>query len=176
MGIATTTLEMRSPEEHRERLHEIVKAASTVMVLSRAASQRDARGAIEGQPMRLVRTADDTTMYVAAWLEAEQADELERAAQVTVVVPGACFALITAEARICRDRPLLDELGPDLGPGLGSNARRHSAGAPDPTLTIVVLLPFEGSYWDAGDRHSYVYRLLPQAPRDHVSDGIPVEL
>lgn len=178
MGLATTTLEMRSPEEHRERLHEIVKAASKVMVLSRGAGRRGERDAIDGRPMTLVRTADDTTMYVAARLEAGLADELERAAQVTVVVPGAWFALFTAEARISHDRRMLDELrvDPEAQPR-PDVCRQRLVGAGDPSLALVVLLPLEGSYWDANDRHSYMYRLSPQhVARDHESDGIPIEL
>jgi hypothetical protein len=180
MGLATTTLEMRSPEEHRERLHEIVKAASSVMVLARVAGQRGAkRDVIDGWPMALVRTADDTTMYAAVRLDADQAEELEHASQVTVVVLGAGHALFTAEARISRDPRLLDEvrrLGPGR-PGVRDDVRTHRCGgAADPSLAIVVLLPLEGSYWNANGRHSYTYRFVPHVTRDHESDGVPIEL
>jgi general stress protein 26 len=149
MGIATETIEMRAPEEIRERLHELVKAAPMVMVLTRGEGER---GAIDGRPMALVRTDDDTTMYVAASLEVELAAELARAPAVTVVVPGAACALFTAEARISRDRRLLDEVWSEAW-------NRWSRGKSDPSIAIVVLSPLEGSYWEARDRRSYVYRL-----------------
>jgi hypothetical protein len=203
MGIATATIEMRAPEEHRERLHEIVGAATTVMVLSRGAGKPDA---IDGRPMELVQTGDDTTMYVATSLDDEQAAQLERDPQVTVVVPGAGYALFTAEARISRDRQSRNAGGGDpdgdaggagvLPRGIDRQSQIAGGGDPDgdagtaggvprcidrrlledrsagsgtrlrhdrsdPSRTIVVLSPIEGSYWEAGDRHSYVYRLLP---------------
>jgi general stress protein 26 len=169
MGVATATIEMRAPEEHRERLHEIVKVASTVMVLARWAGGPGRRDAIDGRPMTLVRTGDDTTMYVATSLDAGQVDELERDPQVTVVVPGAEYALFTAEAQICRDRELLDDVWSDAW-------NRWFRGKSDPSIAIIMLSPIEGSYWEAKDRHSYVYqlRLLPPSRGDD-SDGIPIE-
>jgi general stress protein 26 len=170
MGIATATIEMRAPEEHRERLHEIVKAAPTVMVLARGAREAGGCNVIDGRPMALVRTDDDTTMYVATSLDADQIGELERDPQVTVVVPGAAYALFTAEAQISRDRRLLD----DVWSGSWKQWFRRKS---DPSIAIIVLSPIEGSYWEAKDRHSYVYRLRSlRTPRDHYSDGIPIEV
>lgn len=167
MGIATATIEMQAPEEHRERLHDIVKAASTVMVLSRGAGRPEA---IDGRPMALVRTADDTTMYVATSLDVAQVAELERDPRVTVVVPGAEYALFTAEARMSRDRQLLGEAWSD-------SWNQWFRGRSDPSFAVIVLSPIEGSYWEARDRHSYVYRLPPQRTScDHDSNGIPGEL
>jgi general stress protein 26 len=158
---------MRAPEEHRERLHEIVKAASTVMVLARGAGGRDA---IDGRPMALVRTGDDTTMYVAASLDVAQVDALERDPQVTVVVPGAAYALFTAQAQIARDRRVLEDVWSD-------RSKQRFRGKSDPSIAIIVLSPIVGSYWEASGRHSHVYRLRsPQASRDLDSDGIPVEV
>ncbi len=173
MGIATATIEMRAPEEHRERLHEIVKAASMVMLLARGAGRPGGGAgcdAIDGRPMALVRTDDDTTMYVTTSLDAGQVGELERDPRVTVVVPGAGYALFIAEAQVSRDRRLLDDL---WRASWNQWFRRKS----DPSITIIVLSPIEGSYWEAKDRHSYVYRLASlHASRDHYSDGIPIEV
>jgi general stress protein 26 len=159
------TMRIHTPEEHRERLHEMVKAAPAVMVLSCTT----ARGP-EGRLMALVQTADDTTMYVAASLDRVQAAELARGPRVTVVVPGAGLAVFTAEAQISRDRRLVDDLW--------TNAWNHwFRGKSDPSLAIVILTPIEGSYWDAMDQHSYVYRLMsPPPPREYDSSGIPTEV
>ena len=152
MGIATATLEMQNPEQTRERLHEMVKATRTVIVLSGAAGAAAGTG-IDGRPMALVKAADDTTMFLATSLEPAQAEELERNPRVTVVLQGAGYALFTGEARVSRDRVLIDELWTD-------SWQRWSRGKADPTLAVVVVSPNEGSYWEGAARESYVYRLI----------------
>jgi general stress protein 26 len=165
MGLHAATIEMRSPELLRERLHELVKAARSVMVLSCGPG---VRAGADGAPMELVRTDDDTTMYVATSLDAAHAEALHRRRLVTVVVPGEEYALFTAEAVVSRDRALIDSLWND-------SWRRWFRGKSDPSTAIVILSPVEGSYWEAKERHSYVYRLLPTAASREPSDGVPVE-
>jgi general stress protein 26 len=161
MALLTATIEMRAPEEHRERLHDLVTAASMVMVMSCApgpgALVREAAlarsGEVDGMPMALVRTADDTTMYVATALDASHAETLDRDPRVMVVVPGEDYALFTADATVSRDRALIDSLWND-------SWRRWFRSKSDPSIAVIILSPIEGSYWEDGDRHSYVYRLL----------------
>ena len=142
------TLEMRAPEEHRERLHELVKATRTAVVVSGRPGDE-----IDGKPMTMARTEDDTTMYLAASFDAEQVAALERSARVTVVLQGAGYAVFSGEARISRDRRLIDELWSD-------DWTRWARGKWDPSLGIMIVSPIEGSYWEGTDRHSYVYRLV----------------
>ena len=152
MGLSTATIEMRAPEEIRERLHELVKATRTVIVLS--CTPDDPSGdQIDGRPMALVRTGDDTTMYLATALDVKQAAELERASRVTVVVQGADYAMFTGEARVSRDRALIDELWTKAW-------RQWFRGKSDPAIAIVIVTPIEGSYWEDTERHSYLYRLV----------------
>lgn len=162
MGLSTATIEMQSPEEHRERLHELVKAARTVLVLQ---CDRDDR--IVGQPMTLLRTGDDTTLYVAASLEADQRAALSRAARVMVVVPDGSHAMFDAEAVISRDRTLLD------GGGEAWNAAGRSK---DPSVAVLVISPIEGSYWQGARRNAYQYRVAPARGTRELSDGVPVEI
>ena len=153
MGISTATIEMRTPEVIRERLHELVKATRTVIVLSCAPEEPAGEGdQIDGRPMALVKTGDDTTMYLATALDAKQAAELERA-RVTVVVQGADYALFSGEARVSRDRALIDELW-------APSWRQWCRGKRDPAIAIVIVTPIEGSYWEDTNRHSYMFRLL----------------
>jgi general stress protein 26 len=142
------TLEMRTPEEHRERLHELVKATRTVVVLSGTPGDE-----IDGKPMTLVRTGDDTTMYLASVFDAEQVAALERSARVTVVLQGAGYAVFSGEALISRDRRLVDELWRD-------DWTQWARGKWDPALGIMIVSPIEGSYWEGTDRHSYLYRFV----------------
>ena len=103
--------------------------------------------------MPLVRTADDTTMYVATALDASHAETLERDPRVMVVVPGEDYALFTADATVSRDRALIDSLWDE-------SWRRWFRSKSDPSIAIIVLSPIEGTYWEDGDRQQYVYRLI----------------
>jgi general stress protein 26 len=148
MGLSTATIEMRSPEEHRERLHELVKATRTVIVLPSTPGDQ-----FDGQPMWLVRTGDDTTMYLAASLDGKQAASFETGSRVTVVVQGVGYAVFSGEVRLSRDRRLIDELW-------NESWRAWCYGKNDRTIAIIIVLPIEGSYWEGAERHSYLYRLV----------------
>ena len=149
MPLGTATIEFQNPEEHRERLHELVKATRAVLVLSCGCDDR-----IVGQPMVLLRTDDDTTMYVATALDADQAATLSRDPRVTVVV-GAGSALFDAEVAVSRDRGLLDGLRGDAWKLWGRSKS-------DPQLKVLVISPIEGAYWEGPRRHSYQYRPAPR--------------
>jgi len=162
MGLSTATIEMQSPEEHRERLHDLVKAARTVLVLHGAGDDR-----VVGQPMALLRTGDDTTLYVAASLDPDQRAALARSTRVTVVVPDGSCAMFDAEAAVSRDRALLDRLDSEVWTLWG---RRRA------DLTVLVISPIEGAYWQGGRRHGYQYRLRPVRGMRELSDGVPTEV
>jgi general stress protein 26 len=164
MGLSTATIEMQSPEEHRERLHELVKAARTVLVLHCDSDDR-----IAGQPMALLRTGDDTTLYVAASLEPDRRAALSRGARVTVVVPDASGAMFEAEAMISRDRALLDGVS-------GAAWTLWGWGKADPSVAVLVISPIEGAYWQGSRRHAYRYRATPMRSGRELSDGVPVEV
>jgi general stress protein 26 len=156
MGMSAATLEMRTPEAIRERLHELVKSTRTVIVLSCTLEPSNDDGEhdlVDGRPMALVRTGDDTTMYLAASFDAKQAEELARAPRVTVVVQGADYAVFSGEARLSRDRRLINELWTDAW-------MQWFRGKWDSSIAVVVVSPIEGSYWEASNRHSYQFRLV----------------
>jgi len=161
MGMSTATIEMRAPEELRERLHLLVKATRMVLVMSCApapgAAGRSASTAgtaeIDGMPMAVVRVGDDTTVYGALALDAKHEDALTRDPRVMFVVPGEAYALFIAEALVSRDRALIDKLWDE-------SWRRWFRGKTDPAIAIVVLLPIAGSFWEAGERQEFVYRLV----------------
>ena len=142
------TVEMRSPEEHRERLHELVKATRTAVVVSGTPGDE-----IDGKSMAMARTGDDTTMYLASSFDAEQVAALVRSARVTVVLQGAGYAVFSGEARISRDRGLIAELWND-------SWTQWARGRWDPSLGIMIVSPIEGSYWEGTERHSYQYRFV----------------
>jgi general stress protein 26 len=161
MGLATATIEMQTPERHRERLHDLVKVVRTVLVLSR---DRGGERAV-AQPMALLRTGDDTTMYAATSLDARQVAELARDPRVTVVAQGMGYAVFDAEAKVSRDRALFDGLRTEWW-----NSWRR--GLPERSIATLVLSPIEGAYWEGAQRHGYVYRLMPREG----SNGLAMEV
>ena len=109
MGTARPTAEMQTPEQHRERLHEIVKSARTVMLLSHGADHE-----ISGRPMALIRTDDDTTMYLVSPIDSQEILEIDRECRVSISIQvNDAFAMFDGEARISQDRGLIDELWND---------------------------------------------------------------
>ncbi|HEX3766303.1 MAG TPA: pyridoxamine 5'-phosphate oxidase family protein [Kofleriaceae bacterium] len=164
MGLSTATIEMESPEAPRERLHELVKAARSVLVLHAGSDDR-----VVGQPMAVLRTSDDTTLHVAASLAPDQRAALARPARVTVVVPDASCAMFDAEAVVSRDRTLLDELG-------GEAWKLWGRSKADPSVTVLVISPIEGAYWQGARRHAYQYRVGPAPGTRELSDGVPMEI
>lgn len=180
MGLSTATIEMQSPEQHRERLHDLVKAARTVLVLR---CDRDDR--IAGQPMALLRTGDDTTLYVAASLDAPARAALARPARVMVVVPDGSYAMFDAEAVISRDATLdpgssaLRSAGSAVGgPRLASldGSEGRAGRIKDLSSAVLVISPIEGAYWQGGRRHAYLYRVAPARGTRELSDGVPMEI
>jgi general stress protein 26 len=148
MGSATATIEMRTPEETRERLHEMVKATDHVVVLSSTAG-----AGIDGQSLALVHTNDDTTMFLSTLLDAGQIRALERNPRIALLLHGADDVLFTGEVVVSRERALIDELWT-------SAWQRWARGKADPRLAIMIMSPIEGSYWEGNERQSYLYRLV----------------
>jgi general stress protein 26 len=163
MALSTSTLEMQIPEQHRERLHDLVKATRAVLVLSCGCDDR-----IVGQPMVLLRTGDDTTMYVATELDDAQVATLTRDPRVTVVV-GAGSAMFDAEAAISSDPALLDGLPREAWKLWGRKRR-------DPAIKLLVISPIEGAYWDGARRHSYQYRRPPLRAAAEAVEASPVAM
>lgn len=152
MPLGTATIEIQNPEEHRERLHDLVKATPALLVLCCGYDDR-----IVGQPAALLRTDDDTTMYVATALDAEQLATLSRDPRVTIVVTGGGYAMFDAEATVSRDRAMLEARSADAW-------RRCGRPPGDPAVALLVISPIEGAYWVGAHRHTYHYRRASHAP------------
>lgn len=141
-----------APEVHREKLHDIVKGTRTVMLMSRGDG-----GKIVGRPMALVRTDDDTTVYLVTGLDSKKVAEIEREPRVSVAVQGSGgYAMLDGTCRVSRDRALIDELWDESWKAWFEN------GKSDPDIAILVITPNEGTYWDGGLGHglSYLYRMV----------------
>lgn len=166
MALGTATIEMRSPEVHRERLHEQVKAARAVLVLWNGGD-----GRIAAQRLALLDADDDTTMYAAGPLEAAHVAALARDVRVRVVVAGDALVLFDAEATIVRDRDRATARGSGVR---GSGVRGGWRGDPEIADTVLVLSPFEGEYWDGRERQVYRYR-APRSPGEREAAEVVIE-
>lgn len=152
MGTANITQDNTSPEEHREKLHNIVKDARTVMLLSHGEGSK-----IIGRPMALARTDDDTTMYLVTGIDSKKVDEILHQPRVSISVQAHDgYAIIDGECRVSQDRRLIDQLWQD------SWKPYFEGGKADPAIAILVITPYEGTYWAGGFAHglSYLYRMI----------------
>jgi general stress protein 26 len=140
-----------SPAQHRERLHDLVKGASTVMLLSHGEA-----GKIVGRPMAVARVDDDTTLYLVTSVDSKKVAEIHRDPRVSASIQaGHSFVMIEGDCRVSQDRRLIDELWQD------SWKPWFAGGKTDPAIAILVVTPGEGTYWDGGlgNGLSYLYRM-----------------
>jgi len=141
-----------SAQNHRERLHELVKSASTVMLLSHGDASK-----IVGRPMAIARVDDDTTLYLVTGIDSKKVEEIQRDPRVSVAVQaGHSFVMIEGECRVSQDRRLIDELWQD------GWKPWFAGGKTSPEIAILVVTPSEGTYWDGGlgNGLSYLYRMV----------------
>ena len=152
MATAKTKQDHVSPEQHRERLHDIVKGARTVMLLSHGEA-----GKIIGRPMAVARVDADTTLYLVTGIDSKKVDEIHREPRVSLSVQASDgFVMIDGSCRVSQDRGLIDELWQD------SWKPWFEGGKTDPAIAILVVSPNEGTYWNGGLGHglSYLYRMV----------------
>lgn len=163
MGTAKST--KISPDDARQKLHDIVKATRNVVLLTHGEDHK-----IVGRPMSNVRTDDDTTVYLVANIGSKKISELQRDPRVTLSVQGkGGTAMVDAEARVSQDRALIDELWEDQW-----NVW-FEGGKSDPEIAIVILSPIEGTYWDGDLGHglSYLWRMVKARVSGHEIEKKP---
>jgi general stress protein 26 len=152
MATAKTKQDNVSPKEHRQKLHDIVKGAHAVVLLSHGDG-----GKIIGRPMAIARVEEDTTVYLVTDIESKKVDEISRDPRVSMSVQnGDGYVMIEGDCRVSQDRRLIDQLWQD------SWKPWFEGGKADPSIAILVVTPNEGTYWSGGLGHglSYLYRMV----------------
>lgn len=125
--------------EHRQRLHEILADAGTVMMITRHGEE------LRMRPMAVAKVADDDTLYFSTSTRTDKLGEIERDDRVDLVFQSRTrYAAVAGEATLSRDRALIDELWQD------SWRVWFPEGKDDPSIVIVVVRPSRGAYWDLG--------------------------
>lgn len=124
--------------EQRTRLREILDDAGTVMLVT-----RDRSGASHIRPMAIAKVDDDGTIYLSTSIKTHKVDEIQADSRVDLVFQGKVqFATVSGTAAIRRDRELVNELWKD------SWKLWFPEGKDDPDITILVISPDRGEYWD----------------------------
>jgi general stress protein 26 len=147
MGTAKT-----SNKDGKEKLHEIIEEARTVVLLTHGEGHR-----IVGRPMSLVRINDEDEIYLVANIASKKVSEILQDSRVTISAQsGKGVAMIDGEAAISGNPKLVDELWTD------SWKVWFPKGKTDPDIAILVVRPLEGTYWemDLGHGLSFAYRYV----------------
>jgi general stress protein 26 len=127
---------MAQTDKH-EHLYDLVKDIKTVMLITRAG------GKLHARPMSVADLRPDADAYFATALDSPKVAEIEADPYAMISFQdGRQFAVITGNARIVRDRALIDKLW--------SEAWRawFPGGKDDPSLCLIKLEAQQGEYWD----------------------------
>lgn len=129
---------MRTDENTREHLIEILEEFDTGMLVTRAAN-----GDLRSRPMHLARADEDGTLYFPTDAESAKADEIHLEPEVNVAFQGEKqYLSLSGKASLHDDRKLIDELY--------SPAWKvwFPEGKDDPDLRILKVAARRGEYWD----------------------------
>lgn len=127
-----------SSAEQRTRLREILDDAGTVMLIT-----HDRAGASHIRPMAVAQVDDDGTIYLSTSLKTAKVGEIQSDSRVDLVFQGKVqYATVSGTAAIRRDRALVNELWKE------SWKLWFPEGKDDPDITILVITPDRGEYWD----------------------------
>ncbi len=127
---------MAHTDKH-EHLYDLVKDIKTVMLITRAG------GALHARPMSVADLRPDADAYFATALDSPKVAEIEADPYAMITFQdGRQYAVITGNARVVRDRALIDKLW--------SEAWRawFPGGKDDPSLCLIKLEAQQGEYWD----------------------------
>ncbi len=127
---------MAATDKH-EHLFELVNDIDTAMLITRAG------GALHARPMSVAELKPDADAYFATSLDSPKVAEIEADPYAMITFQdGSKYAVITGEARVVRDRALIEKLW--------SEAWRvwFPQGKDDPSLCLLKLEAREGEFWD----------------------------
>lgn len=144
-----TAKETKDPQK---KLHEIVDAARTVLLLSHGED-----GKIVGRPMALQKSKRDSMIYLASGIDSKKVAEIEQDSRVSVAIQNReGYAMIAGTCRVSQDRQLIEELWQD------DWKVWWPKGKSDPEIAILVVDPAEATIWDQDLGHglSYLYRYV----------------
>jgi general stress protein 26 len=132
--------------DRHEHLYDLVKDIKTAMLITRAG------GKLHARPMSVADLRPDADAYFATSLDSPKVAEIEADPYVMITLQSSSqYAAITGNARIVRDRALIEKLW--------SEAWRvwFPGGKDDPALCLIKLDAQEGEYWDNSGMRGFKY-------------------
>ena len=128
-----------SESDKREHVRKLISGFDTAMLVTRTLD-----GALRARPLSIADKSGDGTMYFSTAIESGKVHELDHDHHVAVVLQGSGkYVSLTGEARIERDRALIEQLWSE------SWRVWFPKGPTDPSLCLLVFEPREADYWDA---------------------------
>ncbi len=153
--------EMLTESEKHERLAKIMSGFQTAMLVTHGTHSH-----LRSRPLAVAEAKGDGVIYFATSATSDKVREIENNPAVNVSMQDdRKFVSITGNARLTRDRQLIDKLW--------SNAWKvwFPRGKEDPNLLLIEVEPVEAQYWDAGGLEGLKY--LFQAAKALVTGSQP---
>jgi general stress protein 26 len=128
---------MAETDTHKH-FYDLVKDIKTAMMITRAG------GKLHARPMTVADLRPDADAYFATSLDSPKVAEIEADPSMMITFQdGRQFAMLSGNARIVRDRALIDKLWSEAWRVWFPN------GKDDPSLCLIKLEAQEGEYWDS---------------------------
>lgn len=130
-----------TPKGDRERVHDMLKGFSTVMLFTMEGRGEDMKH--RARPMNVAKLDDDCTLTFVTGLDTSKVDEAARNDQAHVVAQGKTqFLSISGRTEISRDRAQIE--------AAWSPADKvfFPEGKDDPNLCLMIFHPEEAELWD----------------------------
>jgi general stress protein 26 len=127
---------MTETEKH-EHLYDLVKTIGTAMLITRSGGELHAR------PMSVADLRPEADAFFASSIESPKVAEIEADPYAMITFQdGMKFAVVTGQARIVRDRALIDKLWSE------SWRAWFPGGKDDPSLCLLKFEANAGEFWD----------------------------
>jgi general stress protein 26 len=127
------------PQHPNEHLFQMLDDFEVAMIVTHGID-----GTMIARPMAIARIDRDGAMYFTTPVDSTKVDEILADPHVTVVVQGKNrFAAVRGVAHVSLDRALIDALWRDAWKVW------YPEGKADPQISILVVEPTHGEYWDA---------------------------
>jgi general stress protein 26 len=121
-----------------ERLDELISGFETAMLVTRSVD-----GGLRARPMAIAKHADGGALYFTSRAEDEKLEEILQSPDVAVTMQGKDrYLSISGTTRLLTDQLLADDLWSE------SMRLWFPDGAADTQLTVILLEPTYGEYWD----------------------------
>lgn len=138
---AAKSAKSETPKGDRERVHDMLKGFSTVMLFTMEGRGEDMKH--RARPMNVAKLDDDCTLTFLTGLDTSKVDEAARNDQAHVVAQGKTqYLSISGRTEISRDRAQIEAAWTP------ADKVFFPEGKDDPNLCLMIFHPDEAEVWD----------------------------